>query len=123
MSGINPPKNEDAVANRNDNQIEGHINLIIYRPLRPLLIFSLHSLQYHLTKHTLAYARKKKLTVKLTILPWGFRQPHTRQMEPFAWTGIIVTGDHLAETDLITIAVSGLAFFIFIVTFVNGFLI
>jgi hypothetical protein len=44
-------------------------------------------------------------------------------MEPFAWTGIIVTGDHLAETDLITIAVSGLAIFIFVVALVDGFLV
>jgi hypothetical protein len=41
-------------------------------------------------------------------------------MEPFARTSVIITCDHLSETDLVAIAVSGLALLVFVVTFMEG---
>jgi hypothetical protein len=40
-------------------------------------------------------------------------------VEPFTWTGIVITSDHLSETDLVTIAVSWLTLFVFVVTLVE----
>lgn len=60
---------------------------------------------------------------KLTILPRRFGQPHTRQMEPLARTSVIVARDHLAEADLVAIAVPGLALLIFVVALVERLLI
>jgi hypothetical protein len=40
-------------------------------------------------------------------------------MEPFAGTSVIVTRNHLAETDLVTVAVSRLAFFVLVIAFVK----
>jgi hypothetical protein len=36
-------------------------------------------------------------------------------MEPLARTSVIITSDHLPETDLVAVAVSRLAFFVLVV--------
>jgi hypothetical protein len=40
-------------------------------------------------------------------------------MEPFARTSIVVTSNHLAETDFIAVAVPWFAFLVFVVSFVK----
>lgn len=40
-------------------------------------------------------------------------------MEPFARTGIVITRDHLAETDLVAVAVPRLAFLVLVVSLVE----
>jgi hypothetical protein len=57
---------------------------------------------------------------KLTILARWFGHPHTRQMKPLARTSVVVASNHLAETDVVAVAVPRLALSVHVLAYVQS---